>query len=222
MRDIKHRLQIGAAEDQTVSKIEASERQRMEQERESTQQSLKLCAETSAYMEKKIQSCLPASITSPSEIFNPVSSLAEPSLDKLMLAEALISAQKAFISTRLRLQQNLHSIKGQVHTTQYHWPQLEAKERIEQSLEEEVDSITDSLSLCDRAATQEGEIRRNFFEDVSVGDDSQQIIVSIKDLISAKRVKAGARTTQLMGQVSGPDLQSFSRGHYHSAEKKDK
>jgi hypothetical protein len=69
---------------------------------------------------------------------------------------------------------------------------------IEQSLEEEVDSITDSLSLCDRAASQEDGIRRNLFEDVSVGDDSQQIMVSMKELISAKRVKAGSRSTQVM------------------------
>jgi hypothetical protein len=92
----------------------------MEEERESTQQSLKICAEVSAYMEKKVQSYLPTAILSPSDVYNPASSLVEPSLDKSILAETFISAQKKIISTILRLQQNLHSIKGQAYSTQYH------------------------------------------------------------------------------------------------------
>lgn len=57
-------------------------------------------------------------------------------------------------------------------------------------MEDVVESLTDSLLLCDRAADQENEIRRNLYEDISVVNDSSQVVVSLKDLISAKRIEA--------------------------------
>jgi hypothetical protein len=74
----------------------------MEQETESIQQSLKLCAEASAYMEKedpRLVCRLPSH--HPQRYSTRSSSLAEPSLDKLMVAEAFISAQKAFTSAQV-------------------------------------------------------------------------------------------------------------------------
>lgn len=41
------------------------------------------------------------------------------------------------------------------------------------------------------------------YEDVDVGDDSDQVLIdTLGDLIAAKRVKAGARSTQIVGRMS--------------------
>jgi hypothetical protein len=184
----------------------------MEEERDSIQQCLKICAEVSALIEGKARSALPTAIMSPAL------PLAEPRLPFLITAEAFNSAQRNFISSTLQLQRYLHSLNNQAQTTHHRLPPPMVEQTIgQQSLEDEVESIADSLSLCDRAANQENEIRRNFYEDISVGDDSQQAILSLKDLISAKRVTAGSRSTQVMGQVPPTSLPDFSRGHYHSS-----
>ena len=45
-----------------------------------------------------------------------------------------------------------------------------------------------------------------------MADDGHQVIVStVGDLISAKRVTAGARSVQLMGQISDDSLRHFSQ-----------
>jgi hypothetical protein len=211
LRDIKDKLQSGITDRQEGSGRGASELRRMEEERDSTQQCLKICAEVYAHIESKARSALPIAITSYA------SPSAEPRLPFLITAEAFNLAQRNFISSTLHLQQYLHSLNSQVQTTNSSMRHTMADQDIgQQSFEDEVESITDSLSLCDRAANQENEIRRNFYEDISVGDDSQQIIVSLKDLISAKRIIAGSRSTQVMGQVSEASLEGFSRAHYHS------
>jgi hypothetical protein len=210
LREIKDRLQSGITEGQTDSESDTAELQRMEEERDSTQQCLKICAEVSAHIEEIARSNLPTAIMSPA------SSLGEPRLPWLITAEAFNSAQRDFISSTLRLQRYLLSINTQAQTTPHHLPPPLVQQNIrQQSLEDEVESITDSLSLCDKAAEQENEIRRNIYEDISVGDDSQQAILSLKDLISAKRITAGSRSTQILGQVPATSIPDFAQGHYH-------
>lgn len=68
---------------------------------------------------------------------------------------------------------------------------------------------------------QAGQDRTNIFEDVSITDNGRQAIVSmIEDLISAKRITAGARLMQPMGQMSDESLQHFSRDRHHATEEK--
>lgn len=65
--------------------------------------------------------------------------------------------------------------------------------------------------------------RTNVFEDVSMADDGHQVIVStIGDLISARRVTAGARSMQIMGQMSDDALQQLSQNLGHAATEKAK
>ena len=54
--------------------------------------------------------------------------------------------------------------------------------------------------------------KTNVFEDVSIDDDSHQVIVAtLGDLISAKNVKTGSRSAQWLGQMSDATLQQLSR-----------
>jgi hypothetical protein len=61
-------------------------------------------------------------------------------------------------------------------------------------------------------ATEANKDRTNFFEDISTADDGHQILVStIGDLISARRVTAGARSRQWLGQMSDETIQKLSQ-----------
>jgi hypothetical protein len=91
----------------------------------------------------------------------------------------------------------------------------------QERIQEEIDSIKQCLAICAEASVQAGQDRTNIFEDVSMTDDGRQAIVStIGDLVSAKRITAGARSMQLMGQMSDESLQHFSRDRYHATEEK--
>jgi hypothetical protein len=203
--------------------MDTAELQRMEQERDSTQQCLKICLQVSAQMEQA-QPPLLKTLVSPPNISNAAPTMEEPTFPQLILAEAFNAAGKGFISSKLQLQQYLHSINNQLQPTQYRLPIREAEQTGEQrNLEEEVGSIEGSLSICDRAANQENEVRRNFYEGISIGEGGQQIIVStIKDLISAKNITAGSKSTQVIGQMSDESLQYVSRRHDHLADKEGK
>jgi len=79
---------------------------------------------------------------------------------------------------------------------------------------EELSSIRQCLSICQEATEQARSERINVFEDVSMADDGQQVIVStFGDLISAKRIKVGARSTQVLGQMLDASLQQVSRDY---------
>lgn len=70
-------------------------------------------------------------------------------------------------------------------------------------ISEEINSINDCLSIVQDATEQVTSQRINTYEDVEVEDDSNQILVNtFGDLIAAKHVKAGSRSTQLVGHVS--------------------
>ncbi|RYP57927.1 hypothetical protein DL769_009197 [Monosporascus sp. CRB-8-3] len=79
-------------------------------------------------------------------------------------------------------------------------------------ISEEIESAKECLEICSRASEHIKEVRTNVFEDVSAAEDANQVIVSTYgDLISAKRVTAGIRATQLLGQMSDAALQQLAR-----------
>jgi hypothetical protein len=50
------------------------------------------------------------------------------------------------------------------------------------------------------------------FDEISLGKDGHQVIVStVGHLIKAQRVSAGARSTQLLGQMSDLNLQNIGQ-----------
>jgi hypothetical protein len=98
-------------------------------------------------------------------------------------------------------------------------PQISKQATEQERIQEEIDSIKQCLAICAEASVRAGQDRTNIFEDVSMADDGQQaIVLTIGDLISAKRITAGARSMQLMGQMSDESLQHFSRDRHHVTE----
>lgn len=75
--------------------------------------------------------------------------------------------------------------------------------------EAEFESIKQCLTVCQDATERISNERINVFEDVETGDDGKQFIVStFGDLIAARRVKAGARSGQVFGQMLDESLQA--------------
>lgn len=82
----------------------------------------------------------------------------------------------------------------------------------ERDIEEQIDGIKHCLEICDDATVQANQARTNVFEDVRAGDDANQVVVStLGDLVSAKRITAGARSTQVLGQMADETLRQLSR-----------
>lgn len=80
-------------------------------------------------------------------------------------------------------------------------------------IQEEIDCAKACLAVCAQASEHADKVRTNVFEDVTAAQDSDQIVVStLGDLISAKRITAGVRATQWIGQMSDTSLQQLARG----------
>jgi hypothetical protein len=76
----------------------------------------------------------------------------------------------------------------------------------------EIEGGQKCLEICTQAHEHANKVRTNVFEDVTADIDAQQVIVStLGDLISAKRVTAGARATQYLGQMSDETVQVLAR-----------
>ena len=87
-----------------------------------------------------------------------------------------------------------------------------------QKVAEEVDSIRHCLSICTEATKQARDQKLHIYEDVEIGSDGHQVIVAtLGDLIEAKGIKAGDRSTQWLGQMSDASLQQLSRRHSGAA-----
>jgi hypothetical protein len=66
-----------------------------------------------------------------------------------------------------------------------------------QSVKEELGSIIQGLAICTKAIEEVTQDRANSFKDVRVANDGYQIIIAtLGDLISAKRITIGVRSTQ--------------------------
>lgn len=91
---------------------------------------------------------------------------------------------------------------------------------------DDLDSIEKCLSVCQEAAEQVASERVNTFGDVIIGDDGDQAIVStFGDLISAKQVRAGARSSQILGQMTDHSfthtVSAYAGRHYRRESSKE-
>lgn len=82
---------------------------------------------------------------------------------------------------------------------------------------QQLDSARRCLDIVGKAQQQH---RVNVFEDIDIGDDSFQTVVStIGDLIRAKGLKIGVRSVNIMGQMQDESLQKITSNlHANAAE----
>ncbi|KAJ5967586.1 hypothetical protein N7501_003834 [Penicillium viridicatum] len=187
--------------------------QMMEEERESTQQGLEICDQFSAYIEQTRSTSLEkmTRVSTISEVGS--SPIGHNDIPWLILSQALTSAEREIINSRLRLLQHQNERGGQARLLHRRESLLQDDETGEQNdSREEADNIKESLNFFDRISQEPSKDRTNHFEDITTGDRSTQAVVStLKDLISARRITSGSDSLQVLGQVSDDSLQLMLR-----------
>ncbi|CAG7930274.1 unnamed protein product [Penicillium olsonii] len=194
--------------------------QMMEEERGSTQQGLEICDQLSAYIEQTRSTSLEKMTRVPiiSEVGS--SPIGHNNIPWLILSQALTSAERELINSRLRLLQHRHERGGQPRLLHRRESLLQDDETGEQNdSQEEADNIKESLKFFDQISEETSKNRTNHFEDITTGDRSTQAVVStLKDLISARRITSGSDSLQVLGQVSDDSLQLMLRERDNSKE----
>lgn len=85
---------------------------------------------------------------------------------------------------------------------------METEQARRRELIEEVESLRKGLEICNNAYKEADQNRTNVFEDVSAGEDCSQIIAStVGEPILARNIKTGARSIQILGQMSDVTIQ---------------
>lgn len=183
------------------------------EERESIQQCLEICAEVSHHIEKLQKD----SVLSHSELSRPHTHETDlyAAQARRITSQRLNSCHTEMQLTSAELQSRLADVDSRLASlSQKPWSKEGPATSCSDvdTVQKELDSIRQCLSICQEATEQSANARVNVFEDVTMADDGKQIIVStIGDLIAAKRIKAGARSVQLLGQMSDASVQQCSQ-----------
>lgn len=185
------------------------ERCHLRSEQESIQQCMSICTNVAAHIDSVRPDIAPPTA---------------PTLDIATTNTASLSAKLATEQVLGRCKDNLSDLLAHLHTQLQHLAQrphaAPQPGPDQQTLQDELESIKQSLQICETASQAAQPHRTNVFEDISLADDGQQIIVStFGDLICARKITAGARSKQWFGQMSDDTLQQMLRGQEqaHSA-----
>lgn len=210
LQKIDENLQLLCSEHTQTSDEEDPEQQRMQEEKESTRQCLKVCAEVSAHI-NAFSLTIPTA-HQPAMLTRTFSSHLNGLLASQFTTDGLQRCKDAMGGTASTLEKHLHEIERLLQASS---TKAKTSQTIEQTrILEEINSIKQCLNICSNAAEQTAQTRMNVFEDVSMADDGHQVIVAtLGDLISAKRIVVGARSTQWLGQMSDTTLQHLSQDH---------
>lgn len=207
--DEQLRLLLERKADSTIES--EAERYSLRSEQESIQQCMSICTNVAAHIDLVRPGIVPTASTSN---------------DRLMIATtdaASISVQRDTEHVLGRCKDDLSGLLSQLHDRLQDvaqrqltlLPQRTAPEECDTEqhrLQEEIESIKQSLKICEEASQEAQPGRTNVFEDISMADDGHQVMVStFGDLICARRVTAGARSLQWFGQMSDETLQQLSQ-----------
>lgn len=185
----------------------------MQEERDSTQQCLGICASVVTHMNQVHPDATNNTSTPLADDRQPAVTFGGLLSARQTTAETLKALKERLATTTTQLEKHLRDINNRLGNRPSH-PLNQSNEQVAEqaTMREEMESIKQCLAICSQAIMKADNERTNDFEDISMTDDGQQVVVStIGDLISAKRVTAGARSFQWLGQMSDESLQQLSR-----------
>ena len=196
---------------------DAADRQGIQEEKESTQQCLVICAKVSMHIEE-FRSRVFENISTPTNgKQGPVTTLGNLVSASLTTNHALKECKETINDASNKLEMHLQTMENRLRSLRSGSRKIPDADE-EEIIQDERDSTKQCLAICAQASEQANADRTNVFEDVTMAEDGHQVIVStIGDLILAKRVSAGARSTQWMGQMSDDSLQQLTKALGQSA-----
>ncbi|KAL3462748.1 hypothetical protein BJX64DRAFT_258536 [Aspergillus heterothallicus] len=213
MENIRTKVEALSPNGSASTTINQAELQRMEDEKQSTQKSLDICQQFLTLLDQSQPSLLRGLEGASMEPTQLHSSSERPTQSSLINAEGLNSARKEIMSWRIQLLQNLYQVDKQLPITRMDIPRpllskvLEAEQ---QTFQEEMLGTEALLEFCKHAEAEANQPRMNYYEDVTAGDNSHlAVVTTLKDLISAKRIKSGSGSKLVLGQMSDDTIQSF-------------
>jgi hypothetical protein len=213
LEDINKKLEAIQSQGQSSSPQDTAEGKWIQEEKESTQQCLVICAKVSMHIEE-FRSGVFENISTPMNgNQGPVTTLGNLVSARLATNDALKECKETLNDTSNKLELHLQTMENRLRSLRSGSRKIPDEQGTEEErIQNERDSAKQCLAICAQASEQANEDRTNIFEDVSMAEDGHQVIVStIGDLILAKRVSAGARSTQWMGQMSDDSLQQLSK-----------
>ncbi|KAL4900143.1 hypothetical protein BDW74DRAFT_104527 [Aspergillus multicolor] len=216
--EIEGKLSTSQSLDDPDATISHEELQRLEDEKQSTTQCLDVCKQVSDYIdqsqskrEHKTGKATGTHDTTSQENSNP--NIAQQIAQKYMKSSKQnISPASNRHKDRLdQLEANLQSSKNSTLPDQVACDIQKTKDQRE--------TVAGCVNICADAYNLSESFRVNIFEDVASLDDSQQVLVSTTgNLLNAKRISTGARSLQVLGQMSDETLQHLNFQQNGSAE----
>ncbi len=209
MQEIDAKLQRLSLQKVELSDEEILHQQRLEDERSSTRQCLTICTEVAKHMDEVHLSTQESIRPNTSQA---VISVLGDSLFAGRITRATIEECKdRFTNTTRELENHLHKVNSRLKSSA--WAKNTTDGGMEEKqIQEEKDCIEQCLGICADAAGQVDHVRTNVVEDISSGHESHQVVVAtLGDLIAARRVVTGDKSTQWVGQMSDNSLQQLSR-----------
>jgi hypothetical protein len=193
---------------------DASDSRLMLQERASTKQCLEICAQVSMHI-ASVQSNVFESIRVPADSDQtPVTTLIGLISAHQATNDALKACESTMNRTSSRLERHLKDVNSELQSlaseSSSTAPSQVASEQ--EVLEAEVESTKQALAYMAKKAKDANSADINVYEHVKLDDDSHTVIVStIGQLISARYITGGARSTAWLGQMSDESLQGLTK-----------
>lgn len=197
-----------------ISGQDETEWLKIKEEKDSTEKCLQICAQVSEHI-NRVQPNNIADISSISDTYQTttVTDDSQPTSAKRVIDVALKECKERLATTSSELNERVQNLNDRLAVFLSSGVRLSDDDRTElKQIQEEKDSLQQCLAICTEASAKTNDVRMNVFEDITSADDTQQLIVStIGDLISAKHITTGSRSSQWMGQMSDETIQQVSR-----------
>jgi predicted nucleic acid-binding Zn-ribbon protein len=210
LRRVDDRLQTLVA--QRINDTEESETEwdNLRSEQESIQQCINICTDVAAHIDSVRPKIAPH--MSPQDDRLLITTIAGAGVSAQRDTDRVLVRCKDDLTTMLsQMRDRLHDVTRRQETLSQQHSVSEDQAKEKNALQEELDSIKQSLKICEEAFRKAQPDRTNIFEDITMAEDGHQIMVStFGDLVCARRVNAGARAIQWLGQMSDESLQGLS------------
>jgi hypothetical protein len=215
LQKISDQLDNSVPRSDEASGEEQEERQNMQDEKESTEQCLEICAEFLDHIER-VQK----------DVADDISPASEPGQVHIATTSNRVTSRKIIVNTLDDLALRLESAKALLEKISNVAPKNGAgssqeRNAAQKDLEEELEGIKQSLEVCAEANETANSRGVHSFDRVSMDDDGLQVIVAtMGDLLHVSDIKAGYRSAQIFGQMNDESLQKLSGDHVSAAKER--
>jgi hypothetical protein len=208
LQSIDNRLRI-ILEGTGISNADTVERQQIQEERTSTKQCLDICTKILIQIDQLQPN---AFINLSSTHHPPVTTLSGLTSAQQLTATTFKACKEKLTDTTTHLERQLRDINNRLNRFSLQPTDLSNEQAGEREImQEERDAIQQSLDICVDASREANQDHANVYEDISLVDDGQQVIIStVGALIAARRITAGSRSFQVFGQMSDESFQQLS------------